>query len=193
MKPSSTHPHTIALHTIEIPSPCTASWETMQGNDQVRHCGLCKKNVFNLSAMPEAEAAALVAGNTDGNLCVRFYRRSDGTVMTSDCGGARTPARMARRRLAGVAGAAGAAMLAMAAHGAPDAAPTGQHVDKHAVQKPAPMLMGAPMATPRPVDPRDRPAPFTPAPSLGEAVFPVDPVKGAPAEKADAEGADKRR
>lgn len=103
---------TIALHRIEIPSPCTASWDLMQGDDRVRHCGSCNKNVFNLSAMPEDEAAALLAGNTDGHLCVRFYRRSDGTVLTSDCGARPQSAR--RQAWTRVAGATALALSAAA-------------------------------------------------------------------------------
>ncbi|HEY0062420.1 MAG TPA: hypothetical protein VGC21_09885, partial [Telluria sp.] len=53
----------IALHRISIASPCTASWDLMQGDERVRHCGDCNKNVFNLSAMPEAEAATLLASH----------------------------------------------------------------------------------------------------------------------------------
>ena len=85
MKQSSPQSQAIALHRIDIASPCTASWDKMKGDNRVRHCSDCNKNVFNLSAMREAEAAALLAGNEKGELCVRFYQRKDGTVMTSDC------------------------------------------------------------------------------------------------------------
>lgn len=113
MTASRSNSPTIALHAIDIASPCTASWDAMKGNAQVRHCGDCNKNVFNLSAMPEAEAAALLATNTSGDLCVRFYRRSDGTVMTSDCStSTRAQVHRTLRKLPGVAGVA---VLAMAA------------------------------------------------------------------------------
>ncbi|SHH08857.1 hypothetical protein [Massilia sp. CF038] len=104
----------IALHRIHIASPCTASWEAMQGNERVRHCGACNKNVFNLSAMPEADAAALLADNLDGALCVRFYRRADGTVMTSDCGAPLTNTRSSWTTLPAMAGAAALALSAAA-------------------------------------------------------------------------------
>ncbi|HEX8615386.1 MAG TPA: hypothetical protein VF800_29220 [Telluria sp.] len=100
----------IALHRLQITSPCTASWERMTGNDRVRHCGGCNKNVFNLSAMPEAEAAALLAGQRASGLCVRFYRRADGTVMTSDCGAPSAGPGPAWRMLPGLATAAVLAM-----------------------------------------------------------------------------------
>jgi len=40
--------------------------------------------VYNLSAMTQSEATALV-NKTEGRLCVRFYRRPDGTMLTRDC------------------------------------------------------------------------------------------------------------
>lgn len=115
--PSDKRAKVIALHHIQIESPCTASWAAMRGNDRVRHCSDCNKDVFNLSAMAEAEAAELLAGN-DGNLCVRFYRRQDGTVMTSDCS---TSLRAATRRsLRKIPAAAGVALLAISASAAAD-------------------------------------------------------------------------
>jgi hypothetical protein len=116
----------IALHRIDIPSPCAASWEKMAGDERVRHCGECNKNVYNLSAMREAEAAALLDSNGDGHLCVRFYRRQDGTVLTSDCGGGQVPAPEPKPwgKLPGVAGLALAALSAAgcAPHPKPPAA-----------------------------------------------------------------------
>jgi len=72
------------LDAIEIRVPCTVSWEGMQGDDRRRYCGLCKLDVYNLSAMPRKEAEALVSG-ASGRLCVRLYRRPDGTVLTRNC------------------------------------------------------------------------------------------------------------
>jgi len=56
----------------------------MTGDDLVRHCGQCNKNVFNLSGL-SADAAANLFREKEGKLCVRFYRRYDGTVLTADC------------------------------------------------------------------------------------------------------------
>ena len=72
------------LNSIKVASPCSANWGEMIGNDRQRFCGECEKNVFNLSAMTKQEAESLIM-NTEGRLCARFYRRSDGTVMTQDC------------------------------------------------------------------------------------------------------------
>lgn len=88
------------LRQIEIASPCTASWEQMQGDDRVRYCGECKLNVYNLAALSQDEVERLIV-ETEGRLCGRIYRRADGTVMTRDC-----PVGFAalRRRLAGLVG-----------------------------------------------------------------------------------------
>jgi hypothetical protein len=56
----------------------------MAGDERVRHCSHCKMNVFNLSEMPDKEAETLLR-KTNGRLCVRYYQRADGTVMTRDC------------------------------------------------------------------------------------------------------------
>ena len=72
------------LDNIRIASPCTANWDEMYGNDRMRHCGQCKLNVYNLSGMSRQEAEDLVT-NAEGRLCVRFYRRTDGTVLTDNC------------------------------------------------------------------------------------------------------------
>jgi hypothetical protein len=72
------------LDRIKIASPCTADWRFMLGSDLVRFCGQCNKNVYNLSAMTRPQAEDLIR-RMEGQLCARFYRRSDGTILTSDC------------------------------------------------------------------------------------------------------------
>lgn len=138
---------TISLQRITIASPCAASWDKMQGDERVRHCGDCNKNVFNLSAMPDAAAAALLADNHSGELCVRFYQRQDGTVMTSDCGDSpRAAVRQAWQRLPHMAGVAVLAFSAAAAVNA--AAPAAGAGQVAAPPAPPMMMMGAPPPTP---------------------------------------------
>jgi hypothetical protein len=73
-----------ALDQVEIASPCHASWEQMAGNDRVRFCDHCSLNVYNLSAMTRRQAEDLIQ-QRQGRLCVRLYRRRDGTVLTENC------------------------------------------------------------------------------------------------------------
>jgi len=72
------------LDRVRIAAPCPASWDAMEGNGRVRFCGECKKNVYDLSAMTRDEAEDLLQSRGE-DLCARFYRRADGTVLTSDC------------------------------------------------------------------------------------------------------------
>jgi hypothetical protein len=82
----------------------------MRGDDQVRFCKHCSLNVYNLSAMTRDAAERLVA-EREGRLCIRMYRRLDGTVVTADCEGA---IRLAARRVGRLAKAATAVVLTAA-------------------------------------------------------------------------------
>ncbi len=48
------------LDSLEIASPCPASWDSMTGDDRARFCGLCRLNVYDLTAMSPGEAEAFV-------------------------------------------------------------------------------------------------------------------------------------
>jgi hypothetical protein len=72
------------LDTIRVASPCDASWEAMPGDDRVRLCPQCARRVYNLAAMSRREAEDLLR-QAESRLCVRLYRRADGTVLTGDC------------------------------------------------------------------------------------------------------------
>lgn len=76
--------HLNVLGRVRVASPCTAPWKDMTGDDRVRHCNACDQKVFNLSEMTAVDAAALVTQAT-GRLCVRYYQRADGTMLTQDC------------------------------------------------------------------------------------------------------------
>jgi len=92
-------PEATQLKGVRIASPCTADWEAMEGDDKVRYCGACRLNVYNLSAMDVEEAAERIM--QDDPVCIRFYRRADGTILTRDCPvGAATAERRTRRAMA---------------------------------------------------------------------------------------------
>lgn len=73
------------LSNLLIAEPCPADWSRMSGDEKRRFCGQCQLHVYNLSAMTDKEAAELLTGAEGERLCVKFYRRYDGTVMTSNC------------------------------------------------------------------------------------------------------------
>lgn len=72
------------LDNIHVAAPCKADWNEMFGDERRRFCAECKLNVYNLSGMTRAEAEKLLI-NSEGRVCVRFYRRADGSVITQNC------------------------------------------------------------------------------------------------------------
>ena len=79
---------------IEIPVPCHVPWADMTGDDRVRFCGDCRQNVYNVAMFTRAEATRLL-NDSSGRVCLRIFRRPDGTVITDDC---RARLRAARKR-----------------------------------------------------------------------------------------------
>lgn len=74
----------IPLDRIDVAAPCHADWDDMPGDDTARFCNQCRKHVYNLSGLTRTAAEQLIEAK-EGRLCVRFFRRADGTVLTADC------------------------------------------------------------------------------------------------------------
>jgi hypothetical protein len=72
------------LSRVRVARPCPARWDAMRGDERSRLCGMCGKSVYDLSAMTAREAVELIR-RREGRMCVAFFRRADGTVLTSDC------------------------------------------------------------------------------------------------------------
>lgn len=72
------------LSNLKVASPCSANWEEMAGDERKRFCGDCSLHVYNLSGMTRYDAENLLR-LSEGRLCVRYYQRPDGTVLTQDC------------------------------------------------------------------------------------------------------------
>ncbi len=122
----------IPLQTLQVASPCHADWDQMEGDDQARFCRTCRKNVYNLSEMTERDAQALV-NRLEGRLCVRFYTRADGTLLTQDCP---VGLRAVRRKLVRKLSYAAALLLASATGLLRGMGPAqaATHAKKHAAQ-----------------------------------------------------------
>jgi hypothetical protein len=103
------------LDNIKIASPCNADWELMTGDDRVRHCHSCNKDVFNLSLMSREEAELLMRERT-GGLCVRYFQRQDGTILLDDCKLGSNQRRRRRLIVAGAAIALGGGLAAAVMH-----------------------------------------------------------------------------
>ncbi len=61
------------IDSISVSSPCSEDWEKMHGNDRVRFCDHCAKNVRDLSAVRRKEAMRMVQAS-GGGLCVRYVK-----------------------------------------------------------------------------------------------------------------------
>ncbi len=180
----------ISLETIQVAKPCHADWDAMTGDAQVRHCGSCRKNVYNLSEMTRAQAEAVILEH-EGHLCVRFYTRADGTVLTQDC-----PVGLRAFRLKAAQKLSWAAALALAcvtglwrgetAHAVtqnvPKAiAPTQTHkanVPAKPRTTPPPVLMGKPILPPRWT--MGAPPPVPAMHTMGAVGHPITPAHSKP-------------
>jgi hypothetical protein len=98
------------VNKLRVAAPCPMSWDAMRGDNRQRFCDSCQLNVFNVAELNEREVSALVAKSKKERVCVKLYRRADGTVITRDCPvGLHT----IRRRAIGFAGAAFVAILSL--------------------------------------------------------------------------------
>ena len=73
------------LNNVTINSPCSADWNSMIGNDQVRFCEHCSLDVHNLSEMTRSQAERLVA-RSNGRLCIRYHHDPSGRPATLPVG-----------------------------------------------------------------------------------------------------------
>ena len=98
---------TSPLDHVTVAAPCSVDWDSMIGDERVRFCGQCSLNVYNLSAMTKEDAERLVT-QAEGRLCIRYYRRADGTILTRNCP---VGLRALKRRLSRIASASISAVL----------------------------------------------------------------------------------
>ena len=96
------------VQSLKIAAPCPVSWESMDGDERVRHCSNCNKNVYNISDMTAAEANQFLQ-LTGQKACVNFYKRADGTVIVDNCPVGLRKLRAQYRRMV----AAGATILSL--------------------------------------------------------------------------------
>lgn len=93
------------LNNVRVASPCDVPWSSMKGDDHVRLCDACNKDVFNLSALTREEAERLIIEKR-GKLCINYYQRRDGTILTQDCPRGIAKLRKRMLRIAALASAA---------------------------------------------------------------------------------------
>ncbi len=150
------------LDNIKVAAPCSADWNKMSGDDRARACGDCNKHVYNLSGMTRDEAEALIV-EKEGKLCVRYFQRTDGTILLKDCS-----IGIKRRRRTRILAGAAVLLAATGAYGAnQNRLALKTVVDDHVEYMP---MMGMMVAAPQPVE-------VTQPPSTPE-VDPIREIKG---------------
>ena len=109
------------LDLVHVSSPCTADWDAMVGNDEVRFCVHCNLNVHDLTQMTRKRAEQLVA-RSRGRLCIRYVRRPDGSLQTRQ-----VPSELhqIKRRASKITAGAFSAVLSLAASASAETLPRG--------------------------------------------------------------------
>ena len=57
----------------------------MVGTERERFCSSCELNVYNISSMGSLEAERFLAERAGSKVCVQFFRRKDGTILSDNC------------------------------------------------------------------------------------------------------------
>lgn len=74
------------MRHAQIAEPCTANWDEMTGDEKTRFCAQCRLNVHNARMMTDEEVLEKLMMTASGErVCMRIYRRADGTFLTQNC------------------------------------------------------------------------------------------------------------
>lgn len=70
----------------DIAAPCPVGWDEMTGDEKQRLCAQCNLHVLNVSEMTDEEVLVAMNRLRGGErVCMRIYRRADGTFLTKNC------------------------------------------------------------------------------------------------------------
>ena len=103
------------LDNLRVASPCSEKWADMAGDERVRACAKCNQNVYNLSSLTRVEAEALIA-ERNGRMCVRYFQRTDGTILLADCTVGRRNKKYRRAIAVGLAASVAGGVAGYTAH-----------------------------------------------------------------------------
>jgi hypothetical protein len=73
------------LGRFTLATPCLEPWAKMRGDDRTRRCAACDLDVHDIAALTLVEARALLTDPASRRVCMRFFLRLDGTLLTRDC------------------------------------------------------------------------------------------------------------
>src|SRR5262249_7467515 len=98
------------MRRLPLANNCEVPWDEMKGNDKVRHCASCASNVYDLSAMREVEARALVMLFASDRLCITYRTNGNDEIVSAEA--ARRASLL--RRLSTAQAQIGASVVALA-------------------------------------------------------------------------------
>jgi hypothetical protein len=84
----------VQLTTEPLARPCDEPWSAMTGNERVRHCASCDRDVWDLSAMTAREAELRLL-NAPAIPCINFRRDENGRLISRPDPASRPTARVA--------------------------------------------------------------------------------------------------
>ncbi|MBX7170249.1 MAG: hypothetical protein K1X72_04775 [Pyrinomonadaceae bacterium] len=69
------------LENIKVKNPCSMDWEDMTGNDEIRFCGRCQQNIYNISEMPKRRALK-VLNQPNEKICISYFLDEKKQIIT---------------------------------------------------------------------------------------------------------------
>lgn len=69
------------LENFEVPKPCSMNWDEMTGNEEIRHCGKCQHQIYNISEMPKRRALK-VLNQPNERVCISYLQDEQNQVIT---------------------------------------------------------------------------------------------------------------
>jgi hypothetical protein len=116
------------IENYKLGTPCSVTWEQMEGSERFRVCSKCTLHVYDLRNMSQQDAEQVVF-QREGKAATTYYKRKDGRFMTSDCPVALAIAR--RNLVLAIVGlillAGMVAFIALMPHSSPPPPPTAAH------------------------------------------------------------------
>ncbi|MBL8853677.1 MAG: hypothetical protein JNK57_06870 [Planctomycetaceae bacterium] len=71
------------LDQVCVANPCPMSWDKMVGDDKVRFCSECQRQVWNFFEMTDAEIVEVLRANPE-RLCAKVCKSREGRLVTKE-------------------------------------------------------------------------------------------------------------
>lgn len=70
-----------SLENVTVENPCSAEWDEMKGNEEVRLCGQCRHNIHNISEMPKRRALKVLNQKAEV-VCIAYQTDEKNRIIT---------------------------------------------------------------------------------------------------------------